>query len=105
MTVQLDRNFATDRVRRERATQNTKLETASWTRWEAVGPVPFEIHYERPVSFFVAAGRAEIAFSDGSRLDIQPDDFVTITPDIKGMWTIIEPITNLYMYQDTRSGV
>ncbi|MFS8053238.1 hypothetical protein QD357_10410 [Rhizobium sp. BR 317] len=105
MTAQSDRNFSTDRIRREGASQETKRQTASWTTWEAVGPEPFEIHYDRPVSFFVAGGRAWIDFSDGTKLDIQSDDFVTITPDIRGVWNVIEPITNLYMYHDTKSGI
>ncbi|MEX2693089.1 hypothetical protein [Rhizobium mongolense] len=105
MTAQSDRNFSTDNIRRESASPETKRETSAWTTWEAPDPEPFEIHYNRPVSFFVAGGRARIEFTDGTNLDIQPDDFVTITPDIKGVWNIIEPITNLYQYHDTTSGV
>ena len=41
--------------------------------------------------------------ADGTVLDVQKDDFVTVTPGIRGIWTVIEPITNLYMYHDARS--
>ena len=44
-----------------------------------------------------------VAFTDGTRLAVQKGDFVTIKPDIKGVWTVLEPITNLYMYHDTGS--
>jgi uncharacterized cupin superfamily protein len=101
--MQSDRSFATDRIRRDRATPDTKRKIVSWTKWEADSTEPFEIHYDRAVSFCVIQGRAEIAFTDGTKLDLQPDDFVTINPDIKGVWTVIEPITNLYMYHDPRS--
>ncbi|WP_318913836.1 hypothetical protein [Shinella zoogloeoides] len=55
------------------------------------------------MSFCVMDGRAEIAFADDTRLGIPPDDFVTIEPDIKGVWTVIEPITNLYRYHESGS--
>ena len=101
--MQSDRNFQTDRVQRDRATPEIKKRVASWTAWEADAREPFEIHYDRAVSFCVMEGRAEIAFTDGTRLAVQKDDFVTIKPDIKGVWTVLEPITNLYMYHDTGS--
>lgn len=63
----------------------------------------FEIHYDHAVSFCVIEGRAEITFTGGTMRDVQKDDFVTITPDIRGIWTVIEPIANLDMYHDARS--
>ncbi len=99
--MQSDRSFETDRIQRHHATPDTRRMVGSWTKWEADSREPFEIHYDRAVSFCVMEGRAEIAFNDGTRLDVQKDDFVTIHPDIKGVWTVIEPITNLYRDHDT----
>lgn len=99
--MQSDRNFKTDRIQRNCATPEAKRAVASWTSWQAGSGKPFEIHYDRAVSFCVIEGRAEIMFSDGTRLDVQKDDFVTIEPDIKGVWTVIEPITNLYSYHES----
>ncbi|WP_171899893.1 MULTISPECIES: cupin domain-containing protein [unclassified Rhizobium] len=101
MTMQSDRSFQTDRIQRDRVTPDAQRKIASWTKWEANATEPFEIHYDRAVSFCVMEGRAKIAFTDGTSLDVQKDDFVTIKPDIKGVWTVIEPITNLYVYHDT----
>lgn len=101
--MQSDRSFVTDRIRRDRATPDTKGKIVSWTKWVADSSEPFEIHYDRAVSFCVIEGRAEITFTGGTMLDVQKDDFVTITPDIRGIWTVIEPIANLYMYHDARS--
>lgn len=98
--MQSDRSVKTDRIQRECATPEIRRDVASWTIWEAGSGEPFEIHYDRAVSFCVMDGRAEIAFTDGTRLDIRKDDFVTIEPDIKGVWTVIEPITNLYRYHE-----
>ena len=100
MTMQSDRSFKTDLFRRDRATPDIKREVACWTKWEARSSEPFEIHYDRAVSFCVVEGRADIAFTDGTKLDVQKDDFVTIEPNIRGVWTVIEPITNLYRYRD-----
>lgn len=102
MSRQSDRTFSTDRIQRAHATADAKRLAASWTKWESGLIEPFEIHYDRAVSFCVVQGRAEIRFTDGTRLDLERDDFVTIHPDIKGVWTVIEPITNLYMYHDTK---
>lgn len=101
--MQSDRNVKTGHIQRTCATPEIKREVASWTKWEAAAGEPFEIHYDRAVSFCVVDGRAEIAFADGTRLDVQTDDFVTIEPDIKGAWTVIEPITNLYRYHESGS--
>ncbi|MCP8897109.1 DUF861 domain-containing protein [Shinella daejeonensis] len=103
--MQSDRSFRTDLIQRDRATSRTKADVASWTRWEAGSGEPFEIHYDQAVSFCVVEGRARIAFSDGTKLDIEKDDFVTISPDIKGVWTVLEPITNLYRYHDAGAAV
>ncbi len=94
------RDFESKLVRRESATSQVKETTADWTVWNANGAEPFEIHYQRAVSFRVVRGNAEIAFSDGTRLDVTQDDFVPIHPEIRGVWTIIEPIENLYRYHD-----
>ena len=101
--MQPDRNVRTDHIRRECATPEIKKEVASWTVWEAGSDAPFEIRYDRAVSFCVVDGQAEIVFSDGTRLDVQKDDFVTIEPDTKGVWTVIRPITNLYKYRERSS--
>lgn len=85
----------TDRIRRDRATPDTKGKIDSWTKWVADSSEPFEIHYDRTVSFWVIEGREEITFADGTVLDVQKDDFVTVRPGIRGIWTVIEPITNL----------
>lgn len=98
-----DRSFKTDHIQREQATPETKALVSSWTKWEANADAPFEIHYDRAVSFCVMDGRAKIAFTNGTRIEVQKDDFVTIKPDIKGVWTVIEPITNLYRYHDAGS--
>ena len=98
-----DRNVKTGHIQRTGATPEIKREVASWTKWEAAAVEAFEIHYDRAVSFCVMDGRAEIAFADGTRLDVQPDDFVTIDPDIKGVWTVIQPITTLYRYHESGS--
>lgn len=99
--MQSDRRFKTDRIQRDHATPETKRDVASWTKWEAGSGKPFEIHYDRAVSFCVMEGLADIMFTDGTRLDVQKDDFVTINPDIKGVWTVVEPITNLYSYHES----
>jgi|GEM_PF-5106993 len=98
--MQSDRSIKTNHITRERATPEIKKKVAGWTTWEAGSGEPFEIHYDRAVSFCVVDGLAEIAFADGTRLGVQTDDFVTIEPDIKGVWTVIEPITNLYRYHE-----
>jgi uncharacterized cupin superfamily protein len=95
-----DRSFKADLIQRDQATPETRALVSSWTKWEASAGAPFEIHYDRAVSFCVMDGRAEIAFTNGTQLNVQKDDFVTIKPDIKGVWTVIEPITNLYRYHD-----
>ncbi|MBZ7924939.1 cupin domain-containing protein [Ensifer adhaerens] len=102
MNDQPDRTFSTDRIQRARATTDAKRQAATWTKWESGMTEPFEIHYDRAVSFCVVEGRGEIRFTDGTQLDIQRDDFVTIHPEIRGVWTVLEPITNLYMWHDTK---
>lgn len=92
--MQSDRDIRMGHVQRQCATPEIRREVASWTKWEAGAGEPFEIHYGRAVSFCVMEGRAEIAFADGAGFDIQEGDFVTIEPDIRGIWTVIEPITN-----------
>ncbi len=99
--MQPDRNFKTHHVQRECVTPEIKRAVSSWTMWEAGSDAPFEIHYDRTVSFCVVEGRAQILFSNSDVLDIQKDDFVTIRPDIKGVWTVIEPLRNLYRYHES----
>jgi uncharacterized cupin superfamily protein len=86
--------------KRRKATEDTKRKIANWAIWDCADP-EFQYAYERRVSLYVHQGRAELTFSDGEVIGLQPGDFLTIEPGAKAIWKISEPIRNSYCYHDT----
>jgi uncharacterized cupin superfamily protein len=86
--------------KRRKATADTQRKIANWAIWNCADP-EFEYDYERRVSLYVHQGAAELTFSDGEVLDLQPGDFLTIEPGARATWKITAPIRNSYAYHDT----
>ncbi|UTW08070.1 cupin domain-containing protein [Pseudomonas benzenivorans] len=85
--------------KRRKATEDTKRKIANWAIWGCADP-EFQYAYERRVSLYVHQGRAELTFSDGEVVDLQPGDFLTIEQGASAIWKITEPIRNSYCYHD-----
>ena len=86
--------------KRRKATEDTKRKIANWDIWDCADP-EFKYDYERRVSLYVHQGKAELTFSDGEVVDLQPGDFLTIEQGASAIWKITEPIRNSYVYHDT----
>lgn len=86
--------------KRRKATEDTKRKISGWEIWECADP-EFSYEYDSTISLFVHEGSAELEFSDGSGVDLQAGDFLTIQQGASAVWTITAPIRNSYMYHDT----
>ncbi|TPI27620.1 cupin domain-containing protein [Mesorhizobium sp. B3-2-1] len=96
--MQSDRTFKSELVSRSESTPETVATAGAWELWRVEPSLPFEIEYDRAVTFFAVSGHAEITFNDGTLLDVRAGDLVTIRPPLKGVWRVIEPIENRYQY-------
>lgn len=86
--------------KRRKATEDTKRKIKGWEIWECGDP-SFEYSYDRTVTMFVHEGAASLDFADGSSVDIEPGDTLTVLAGAQASWSISDPIRNSYMYHDT----
>ncbi len=99
MTRLNDRIVNAVQFKRRKATEDTKRKISDWEIWECADP-EFKHDYDRTVSLFVHEGAAELKFADGSEVDLQAGDFLTIEQGASVVWTFSAPIRNSYMYHD-----
>ncbi len=86
--------------KRRKATEDTKRKIVDWEIWECADP-KFDYVYDRTVTMYVEDGGAHLAFSDGTEVDIQVGDTLTIQAGSNAVWKIESSIRNLYRYHDT----
>lgn len=72
---------------------------AGWQVWTCADP-EFRYSYDQGVTLYVHEGAAEVAFADGSRVDLRTGDRMTIRRGASAVWTIAAPIRNSFAYQD-----
>lgn len=70
-----------------------------WETWECAGPV-FAYAYGQSVTLHVNRGIASLAFSDGTSVELQQGDVLTIRKGISAEWTIPAGIQNSFKLQD-----
>lgn len=68
---------------------------SGWEIWECNEPT-FSYTYDQSVTLHVNRGAASLAFSDGSSVELQQGDVLTIRKGISAVWTIPGGIQNSY---------
>ena len=71
--------------KRRKATEDTKRKLSEWPIWECADP-EFSHDYDQTVSLFVHEGGADLKFSDGSEVNLQAGDFLTIEQGASAVW-------------------
>ncbi|HKT98279.1 MAG TPA: cupin domain-containing protein [Paraburkholderia sp.] len=90
-------SITTIRITKICATADIERKTASWATWLCeIGR--FEHRYVPGASFYVVRGQASLTFSDGTKLDIEGGDFVSIDEGAEAVWDIRAPIETRYCY-------
>lgn len=100
MTRLNDRMINAECFKRRKATEDTKRKITDWQIWECNDP-EFSHDYDRTVSLYVQKGAADLTFADGSKVDLQAGDFLTIQKGASAVWVIDGGIRNCYCYHDT----
>ncbi|QMU58830.1 MAG: DUF861 domain-containing protein [Boseongicola sp.] len=95
-----DRLLDAEQFKRRKATEDTKRKIAGWEIWECADPT-FSHNYDRTVTMYVHEGAADLKFSDGTTVDLQSGDTLTVQAGASADWTISKPIKNSYAYHDT----
>lgn len=85
------------RITKCRVTADIERKTASWATW-LCDLDRFEHRYVPGASFYVVRGQASLMFSDGTKLDIESGDFVSIGEGAEAVWDIRAPIETRYCY-------
>ncbi len=85
---------------RRKATVDTVRKLSGWEIWECSAPT-YSHDYVHTVSLYVHAGKAVLEFCDGSQVDLQAGDFLTIEAGSRATWTISTPMKNSFKYHDT----
>ncbi|WP_027255733.1 cupin domain-containing protein [Leisingera aquimarina] len=80
---------------RRSATDAVLTQLPGWDLWECNEPVFFHT-YDQTVTLHVNRGAASLSFSDGSEVELQPGDVLTILKGISADWTIPAGIQNSY---------
>ena len=83
--------------KRRLATEDTKRKVVDWDIWECAD-AEFSHDYDRTVSLYVNEGSAILSFADGSQVDLQAGDFLTIAQGASAVWAISSPLRNSYCY-------
>ncbi len=86
--------------KRRKATEDTKRKIAGWEVWDCADPT-FSHDYDRTVTMYVHDGAAVLTFADGTTVDVQPGDTLTVQKGASATWTISAPIRNSYCYHDS----
>lgn len=92
------RSLKTPLFYRRTAGSELLAETATWEVWTCDGPT-FQHDYDQGVTLCVERGAAVVNFADGSHVDLQPGDALTIAQGASAVWLIGAPIQNRYAYQ------
>lgn len=100
MTRLTERLLDATHFKRRKATEDTKRKIDGWEVWECADPA-FDYDYNRTVTMYVQAGAAVLTFADGTSVDIQPGDTLTVQAGARASWVITSPIRNSYMYHDS----
>lgn len=81
---------------RSTASLDTQRKIANWPEQQSKTG-QYQEHYEHAVSFYVVAGTATLALTDGKVIDIQCGDFVRIEQGAEVNWSSAEALNMLYM--------
>jgi uncharacterized cupin superfamily protein len=84
---------------RRAASPDLRDQILRWEIWECNDPT-FSYNYDQSVTLHVNRGAASLAFSDGSSVDLQQGDVLTIRRGISAVWTIPDGIQNSYELHD-----
>ncbi|MEQ8442339.1 MAG: cupin domain-containing protein [Alphaproteobacteria bacterium] len=95
-----ERTLNEEFFQRRTATEDTGRKIADWEIWECGDP-EFSYDYDRTVTLYVHEGAAVLTFSDGSSVDLQPGDMLTIRQGGSADWAISKPIRNSFVFHDT----
>lgn len=70
-----------------------------WDVWVCT-ETTFQHSYECTVDLYVHEGSAKLAFADGTQVELQPGDAMTIVKGASAAWSIRPPIRNSYIYRE-----
>ena len=89
--------FSTAPIYKIRATKDIERKTIEWSTW-VCNDDSYAHRYFPGASFYVVRGRARLTFPDGTVVDVEAGDFVSIATGAEATWKIDAEIETRYCY-------